>query len=189
MITFQPQPNQGIQATSAAGEDISVVFLYGSTHTKAMTAQASSTPYNPQTLDLPSISALTSFYHACLGFPVKQMWLDAIKAGNCNTFDGLTYSNVARYCPDTNKKIFGHLAQKRQNIWSTKLKLPTPLSPPALFTTAPSSTDVPSNQIFITVYPLSRLYTDEAGHFPVRSCSGNQYYRRALFKVISIANL
>jgi hypothetical protein len=58
----------------------------------------SSTPYNPQTqtLDLPSISTLVSFYHACLGFPVKQTWLDAIKAGNCDTFDGHTYSNVAR---------------------------------------------------------------------------------------------
>jgi hypothetical protein len=85
----------------------------------AMAAHASSTPYNPQMLNLPSIGALVSFYHACLGFPVKQMWLDTIKAGNCDTFDGLTYSNVARYCPDANKIILGHLAQQRQNVRST----------------------------------------------------------------------
>jgi hypothetical protein len=30
------------------------------------------------------MGALVGFYHACLGFPVKQTWLDAIKAGNCN---------------------------------------------------------------------------------------------------------
>jgi hypothetical protein len=34
---------------------------------------------------------------------------------------------------------------------------------------------VPSNQVFITVHPLSRLYTDDTGRFLVRACSGNQY--------------
>jgi hypothetical protein len=95
----------------------------------AMAAHASSTPYNPQTLDLSSIGALVSFYHACLGFLVKQTWLDTIKAGNCDTFNGLTYSNVARYCPNYNKTILGHLAQQRQNVRSTKPKCPTTLSP------------------------------------------------------------
>jgi hypothetical protein len=131
------------------------MFLHEVTQSMAMTAQASSTPHNPQTLDLPSISALISFYHACLGFPVKQTWLDAIKAGNCDTFNGLTYSNVARYCPNANKIIMGQLAQQHQNVKSTKPKLPTPSSPPALPTTAPSPVDVPSNQVFITVHPLS----------------------------------
>jgi hypothetical protein len=56
-------------------------------------------PFDPPQIDLPSISALVAFYHACLGFLVKDMWLDAIKVGNCDTFAGLTYSNVAHYCP------------------------------------------------------------------------------------------
>jgi hypothetical protein len=111
-----------------------------------------------------------SFYHACLGFPVKQTWLDAIKAGNCDTFNGLTYStNVARYCPNTEETILGHLSQQCQNVRSTKPKLPTPLAPLALLPTAPSHTDVPSNQVFIMVHPLSRLYTDDTGRFPVRA--------------------
>jgi hypothetical protein len=110
MSAFLPHPSQGFWATSTAGEDIQAVFLQEATQSMAMTAQASSTPYNPQTLDLPRISALVSFYHVCLGFPVKQTWLDAIKAGNCDTFDGLTYSNMARYCPNANKTILGHLA-------------------------------------------------------------------------------
>jgi hypothetical protein len=110
MSAFLPHPIQGIQATSATGEDISVVFLHEATQSMAMTAQASNTPYNPQTLNLPSISALVRFYHACLGFPVKQTWLDTIKARNCDTFDGLTYSNVARYCLNANETILGHLA-------------------------------------------------------------------------------
>jgi hypothetical protein len=149
MLTFQHHPSQDIQATSTAREDISVVFLHEVTQSMAMTAQASNTPYNLQTLDLPSISALVSFYHACLGFTVKKMWLDAIKVGNCNTYDGLTYSNVARYCPDLDKTILGHLVQQCQNVRLTKPNLPTPLAPPALPTTAPSPTDVASNQVFI----------------------------------------
>ncbi len=158
-----------------AGKDVLVIFLHEATQSMAMAAQASSTPYNPQTLDLPRISTLVSFYHACLGIPVKQTWLGAIQAGNCDTFDGPTYSNVARYCPDANKTILGHLAQQPQNVRSPKPKLPTPPAPPAPLPTAPSPTDVPSNQVFIMVHPLSRLYTDDAGCYLVRACSGNQY--------------
>jgi hypothetical protein len=175
MAAGLPHPSQGFQATSAAGEDIQVKFLWGATQSMAMAAHAFSTHYNPQILDLFSIGALVSFYHACLGFPVKQTWLDTIKAGNCDTFDGLTYSNVARYCPNSNKTIFGHLAQQCQNIRSTKPKRPTPSAPMALPTAAPSPKDMPSDQVFIKVYPLSRLYTDDTGCFPIRACLGNQY--------------
>ncbi len=175
MSAFLPHPSQGFWTTSTAREDILVVFLHEATQSMAMTAQASSTPYNPQTLDLPSVNALVSFYHACLGFLVKQMWLDAIKAENCDIFNGLTYSNVARYCPNANKTILGHLAQQHQNVRLTKPKRPTPLTPPVPLPTASSPTDVPSNQVFITVHPLSRLYTDDSGCFPVKACSRNQY--------------
>jgi hypothetical protein len=177
MAAFLPHPSQGFWATVAAGEDIQVMFLQEATQSMAMTAQASSTPYNPQTLNLPSISALFSFYYAHLGFPVKQTWQDAIKSGNCDTFDGLTYSNMARYCPNVNKTLLQHLAQHQQcqNVRSTKPKWPTPLSLPALPTAAPICMDVPSNQVFIKVYPLSRLYTDDTGCFPIRACLGNQY--------------
>jgi hypothetical protein len=168
-------PSQGFRATSAAGEDIQVAFLQEGTQSMAMAAHISSTPYNPQMLDLPTIGTLVSFYHACLGFLVKQTWLDAIKAGNYDTFNGLTYSNVTRYCPKANKTILGHLAKLCQNIRSTKSKWPTPLSPTALPTAAPSPKGMLSNQVFIKVYPLSRLYTDDTGHFPIRARSGNQY--------------
>ncbi len=83
--------------------------------------------FDPRQIDLPSIPALVAFYHACLGYPVKDSWLDAVKAGNCDTFDGLTYSNVARYCPDSDETILGHLAQTRQNVRSSK---PPPVTRP-----------------------------------------------------------
>jgi hypothetical protein len=114
---------------------------------------------------------LVGFYHACLGFPVKQTWLDAIKAGNCDTFEGLTYSNAAKYCPDADETIMGHLAQQRQNVRSTKPKQP-PLAPLAV---RPPPAPAASNQVVIVTQPLSKLFTDDTGRFPVRARSGNQY--------------
>ena len=63
--------------------------------TSTVTSKPKPTTTNPRKLHLPSIPALVAFYHACLGHPIKYMWLDAIRAGNCNTFEGLTYRNVA----------------------------------------------------------------------------------------------
>ncbi len=132
-INIQPLPSQGINTTNAAGEDLTVYYLYGVAQAIAMAAQSSITTFNPGSLDLPSIGALVGFYHA------KQTWLEAIKAGNCNTFDGLTYSNVARYSLDSNETILGHLAQQRQSIRSTKPKVPKPTPSPDL-PPMPSST-------------------------------------------------
>jgi hypothetical protein len=47
MSAFLPHPSQGFRATSATGEDVSVVFLHEATQSMAMMAQASSTPCNP----------------------------------------------------------------------------------------------------------------------------------------------
>jgi hypothetical protein len=140
----------------------------------AMAARAYSTAFDPRSMDLPSIGTLVGFYHACLGFPVKQTWLKAIKVGYCNSFDGLTYSNVSQYCPDADETILRHVAQQRQNVRSTKPKSdPSPALVP--LSQPPATVDSPSNQVFIKFHPLSRLYTDNTGCFPVKARSGNQY--------------
>jgi hypothetical protein len=40
---------------------------------------------------------------------------------------------------------------------------------------SPPKAIVVSNLVVVTVVPLSRLYTDDKGHFPVWARSGNQY--------------
>jgi hypothetical protein len=85
-----PHPSQGILATSKSGVTCLVYYLYSAAQAVALAAHAAGTPFDPRSLDLPSIGALVAFYHACLGFPVMQTGLDAIKAGNCDTFNGLT---------------------------------------------------------------------------------------------------
>ena len=59
--------------------------------------------------DLPIVAAQVRYLHATAGFPVKDTWLRSIKAGNYATWPGLTYNNAAKYCPDTDATIMGHM--------------------------------------------------------------------------------
>ena len=63
----------------------------------------------------------------------------------------------------------GYLVQKRQGVRSTKPKPQPPSSP------EDSIPQVRSNEIFIQVTPISKLYTDETGRFPIHARSLNQY--------------
>jgi hypothetical protein len=180
-LTLPPapqHPSQEILATSSAGVVCAVYYIYGAAQAVALGSRATRTAFDPQSLDLPSIGALVGFYHACLGFPVKKTWLDAIKAGNCDTFKGLTYSNAAKYCPDSDERIMVHLAQQCQNVRSTKPKQPTPVPlvlPPPPLVLPPPPLDAPSRLLFVTTQPLSKLYTNDTGRFPIKSQFGNQY--------------
>jgi hypothetical protein len=69
----------------------------------------------------------------------------------------------------------GHLAQQRQNVWSTKPKPPAPNHAPLMPAIAPKPSTLPSNEVYISIYPISKLYTDNTGRFPIKACSGNQY--------------
>jgi hypothetical protein len=95
--TNHPHPSCGILATSTSGVASLVYYLYGAAQAVALAAHAAGTPFDPCSLDLPSIGALVGVYNACLGFPVKQTWLYTIKAGKCDPSNGLTNSNAARY--------------------------------------------------------------------------------------------
>ena len=122
-------------------------------------------PFDLQSVDLPSMGALVEFYHACASFPVKQTWLKAIKAGNFNSMPGLTYANAARYCPNADETIKGHLAQQRQNVRSTKPMPPAAKNPMATPT-------IPLGKkpfLFVKTYPISKLYTNNTGRFPIRA--------------------
>jgi hypothetical protein len=68
----QPHPSQGCLAINQEGHACSVTYMYGAAQALAIAAQSSKTPFDPRSLDLPSIRALVGLYHACLGFPDKQ---------------------------------------------------------------------------------------------------------------------
>jgi hypothetical protein len=122
--------------------------------------------------DLPSVGALVRYLHACAGFPVRSTWLAAIKAGNYSTWPGLTFANAAKYCPVSVETIRGHMTQSRQGTRSTKSKPAAEVPLPDISSQLPAER---SNELFVVVEPISKLYTDDMGRFPVRSRSGNHY--------------
>ena len=129
--------------------------------------------------DLPSVGALVRYFHAGAGFPVRQTWLKAIKAGNFASWPGLTYHNAAKYCPSAIETLKGHMVQGRQGVRSTKSKEPTP-SPTPTITLPPVDPEPPlpnekSSELHIQVRHISKLFTDDTGRFPIRSRSHNQY--------------
>ena len=62
------------------------------------------------------------YLHAKAGYPAQDTWLKAIKAGNYESWPGLTYNNAAKYCPSGDETIKGHMVQTRNNVRSTKTK-------------------------------------------------------------------
>ena len=133
--------------------------------------------------DLPSVQALVLYFHATAGFPVKDTWLQAIKAGNYSTWPGLTYENARKYCPNAVETKKGHMTQPRQHVRSSKPKparqkhFSQPIMDMGAETESPASAnDVPApNELYVKVHQASKLYTDDCGRFPTRSRRGNNY--------------
>lgn len=113
------------------------------------------------------------YFHAAVGFPVRDTWLRAIKTGNFKTWPGLTHANASKYCPSSDATIKGDMTQGRQGMRSTKPRALRPRLRPQ-----PPEPDLPteaSNELHIRVEHVSHLYLDYCGRFPIKSRSGNQY--------------
>ena len=115
------------------------------------------------------MGALVRYLHATTGFPVKSTWLGAIKAGNYSSWPGLTYDNASNYCPLYVESVKGNLTQSRQGVRSTKPKPLPDLDP------VPRKQTTKTQEIFIRTEPISKLYTDNMGRFPICSQRGNNF--------------
>jgi len=106
---------------------------------------------------------------------MKSTLLRAVKAGNYKSFPGLSVENVARYCPtNATATVLGHLTQTpkglRSTRWATAANalLAANASPNML----PSddllqALTAPTNAVTIMEVPISTLYTDDMGRFPI----------------------
>ena len=74
--------------------------------------------------DLPSVEQRIFWMHAICGYPVKSMWLKAIKAGNFVGWLLLNETNITKYYPDTAKTHHTHMNPTQRNVHSTKHSLP-----------------------------------------------------------------
>jgi hypothetical protein len=62
------------------------------------------------------------YYHAAMGFPPKETFLDAVSAGNYTTWPGLMTQLINKHFPDFNETQKGHMKGQRQGVQSTRQK-------------------------------------------------------------------
>ena len=109
--------------------------------------------------------------HAVCGYPVKSMWIKAIKSGNSVEWSMLTERIVARYYPETNETPKVHLNQSRKNVKPTKPKR-TPLEVPK----TESLKGHKARGVYTSVYEVrNTVFSNQTRKFPTHSQRGNKY--------------
>ena len=53
--------------------------------------------------DLPNSQQSLMYFHALVGFPTKETFTDAVRAGNYATWPGLTTTLISKHFPDSNE--------------------------------------------------------------------------------------
>ena len=121
--------------------------------------------------ELPSTEKTIRYLHAAAGFPTKSTWLKAIRAGNYNSWPGLSCKAVNKYFPESDETQKGHMKQSRQGVRSTKVKVKVEGEE------APTvKPHVKHSDIYVTVLDhKNTIYTDQPGPYPVLSRAGNRY--------------
>ena len=69
---------------------------------------------------LPSTEQLIRYLHACAGYPTKETWVKAIRAGNYVSWPGLTIKKVNKYYPEMDETPKGRMIKVQQGVCSTK---------------------------------------------------------------------
>ena len=114
--------------------------------------------------------------NAAAGFKVKYTWLKAIKSGNFESWTGLTYINAAKYIPHSMETLKGHMVQSSLEVRSTKKKKHQTHKNQKKQTQGTiqkqsEAEDITPHQktqeLHIWYQPISKLYTDDCGRFPI----------------------
>jgi hypothetical protein len=133
--------------------------------------------------DLPNNRQTMLYYHASAGFPTKESFLDALRAGNYATWPGLTTALISKHFFDSDKMQKGHMKGQCQGVRSTKGKaLEHIVRREQHIKIEPGAEDSPKAQIkqhdniFIWIVDLGNtIHLDQTGAFPFTSQQGNRY--------------
>jgi hypothetical protein len=82
---------------------------------KGISAQPTNETVNA-IFDLPNNRQTMLCYHALAGFPTKETFLDAVRAGNYAMWPGLTTALLDKHFPDSDKMQKGHMKGQRQGV-------------------------------------------------------------------------
>jgi len=127
---------------------------------------------------LPNSRQTLLYFHAAAGFPTKESFLEAVRAGNYATWPGLTTTLIAKHFPDSDETQKGHMKGQRKGVRSMKVKqtVEIKIEPGTEETTHHHIPAKKMNDIFVKTYELSdEIHTDQTGKFPVTSQRGYRY--------------
>jgi hypothetical protein len=139
--------------------------------------------------DLPSSNKTFLWYHASVGFPPKETFIDAIRNGNYATWPKLMVTLINQYYPNSDEIVKGYLKGQCQGIQSTKqkalekiienktvrIKIKGGKSP------FPHIPITKTCKAFFRIVDLSDLiHTNQTGMFPFTSQCGNRYIMVAI---------
>ncbi len=66
--------------------------------------------------DLPKTWQSLLYHHALAGFPPKETFLAAVRAGNYATWPGLTTTLILKHFPNLDKMQKGHMKRQRKGV-------------------------------------------------------------------------
>jgi hypothetical protein len=128
--------------------------------------------------DLPNTCQSLMYYHALTGFPVKETFRDAVRAGNYTTWPGLTTTLISKHFSASEEMQKGHMKGQRKGIRLTRVKAATTIKiKPGMEDSPPKLVAIKRmNDIFVKIYKLSEtIHTDQMGTFPITSQRGYRY--------------
>jgi hypothetical protein len=71
--------------------------------------------------DLPNTQQSLFYHHAAAGFPLKDTFLDAVRAGIYATWTGLMTTLILKHFPNSDKMQKGHMKGQQKGLRSTKV--------------------------------------------------------------------
>jgi hypothetical protein len=66
--------------------------------------------------NLPNSRQSLMYFHAAAGFPTKESFTDAVRAGNYATWPGLTTTLISKHFPDSDETQKGHMKGQRKGV-------------------------------------------------------------------------
>ena len=129
--------------------------------------------------NLPSKSEHVKYLHAALGFPTRETWLAATRAGFLTSWPGLNVTTINKHFPESDETQKGHMKHQRKNLRSTKRPIVDAKyseEEKKEIEKALKAIQQKHRDIYIRVWEEKELiYTDQTGRFPTTSSRGNKY--------------
>ena len=129
--------------------------------------------------NLPSKAEHIKYLHAALGFPTKETWLAATRAGFLTSWPGVNVTAINKHFPQSDETQKGHLKHQRKNLRSTKKKVLESQytdDDRKQIEAALKELKVKQRDIYVEIWEEKEVvYTDQTGRFPTTSSRGNKY--------------